>query len=908
MKKSRVLISSVLTIALCLSLISGATFALFTDKSETNVAVTSGKVNVVATIENVQLDSTLENNVPETSYEVVNGNELVLTGMVPGDYLTFQLHVQNNSDITVLYRTLLKVASDNGLWQGLKVEINGQSYLGQTKVSNWTSLAPETHPDVVNVKISLPENVGNAYQGKTCSISYTVEAVQGNATVNDPDANVIEIYTVNDLLAFSANVVNEADGQNYYAGKTVLLMNDLDLAGSGFNGVGEGHYGNHAGRTFNGTFDGQNHTIYNMNIDCDTNGVAAAGFFSTLGGNAVVKNLKFENANVKSTYNAGVVVGYAHGNGITIENCVVNNSDVSSVPEIFNGGWDNGNNVGGIVGYAANVTVKNCSVANTDISAYRKIGGIAGSISGTVEDCDVANVNIVVNDVHNYKNYTTIEQHVVGSVIGSDNGCTVSGNTVSYYTVSAATMVTNAEELKAALLAGGHVVIVNDIDLGNAWETVYLHNKELTVDGGNYSITGLNAPLINVYGSTITVNNMKVVNANVTANGGLGSGVILEQAQWANLYMNNCHVINAKLNAGNTRVGALVGYLIGGAEIKNCSVEGCELSAEGSVAAIIGHHANQSDYLQNTLVENCTVKNNTLTAIDTGWRVGTVIGTVAGNINISNCVSTGNRLVQEGNTNPNHELFGRISGGTLKLNGGEYVADGVTKNEAGEYLISNANGMFWLAEQVNAKGNTFNGKTVKLTADIDLQNRDWTPIGNDVAQKMFYGTFDGQNHVISNLKVTDTRGTNERTTDGVGLFGWLNGDVKNLKIHGATVTGYHNVGVIAGYLQIGTIENCEVKNATVIGNHMDANLCGDKVGGIVGVAYTANANTAVKNCKVIDSSITGGRDIGRIAGAAVELEDIIDCSATNVTVGYDSACSGHNNLSELLNGLVGRDI
>lgn len=916
MKKSRVLISSVLTIALCLSLISGATFALFTDTSETNVAVTSGKVNVVATIENVQLGSTQLNNVPETSYEVVNGNELVLTGMVPGDYLTFQLYVQNNSDITVLYRTLLKVASDNGLWQGLEVEVNDQSYLGQTKVSNWTSLAPETHPDVVNVKISLPSDAGNAYQGKTCSISYTVEAVQGNAYMTNPDENTTYIYNVTDLLLFADSVKNGTS----YAGKTVELMADIDMAGIYWTGIGvnntsaaQGYLSN----IFQGTFKGNGHKVTNMTMSNDYPGFAAAGFFNVLGANATVEGLTIENAVINSTHYAGAIVGWAHAEGTAaqIKNCHVVNASITSNTELVGSNWDNGDKAGGIAGYLCGYTVSDCTVKDSAICAYRDLGGIIGFASNcTIDNCDLlGNVTVTVNKMHNYKNYTEDAAHDANSYVGECNETSVN-NCDGTASISAAAMVTNAEELKAALLAGGHVVIVNDIDMGNAWETVYVHNKNLTVDGGNYSITGLNAPLINFYGGTITVNNMKVVNANVTANGEgdehQGSGVILEQAQWANLYMNNCHVINAKLNAGNTRVGALVGYLIGGAEIKNCSVEDCELSAKGSVAAIIGHHANQSAYLQNTLVENCTVKNNELTAIDSGWRVGTVIGTVAGNINISNCVSTGNRLVQEGNTNPNHELFGRISNtGTLKLNGGEYVADGVTKNEAGEYLISNANGMFWLAEQVNVNGKSFNYETVKLTADIDLQNRDWTPIGNDAAQKMFYGTFDGQNHVISNLKVTDTRVENDtKIMDGVGLFGWLNGDVKNLKIHGATVTGYHNVGVIAGYLQIGTIENCEVKNATVIGNHIDANLCGDKVGGIVGVAYTANANTAVKNCKVIDSSITGGRDIGRIAGAAVELEDIIDCSATNVTVGYDSVCGEHNNLSELVNGLVGRDI
>lgn len=674
MKKNKILISSVLTIALCLSMISGATFALFTDKSETNVAVTSGKVDVVATIENVVLGTELESQLPETNYAIVNGNELTLTGMVPGDYIKFDLKVVNNSDVTVLYRTILKVAADNGLWAGLNVQIGEEEYLGNTKIADWESLAPNNDPAEISVKISLPLDAGNAYQGKSCSIAYTVEAVQGNAHMDNADADILEIYTATDLLLFADSVKNG----NSYAGETVALMADIDLAGINWTGIGVNNISQGHGRVadiFQGTFEGNGHKVSNMSMSNDYPDVATAGFFNALGANASVEDLTIENAEISSTHYAGAIVGWAHteGDDAQIKNCHVVNATITSSPELVNEKWDNGDKAGGIAGYLYGYTVSDCTVEDSTICAYRDLGGIIGYATRcTVSGCSVENISTIINKMHNYKDYTSDDEHDAGAIVGETSDSTVADDCSGTANSGVVRLVHTAEELKTALLAGGNVAIVNDIDLGNAWETVYVANKDLTVNGGNYSITGLNAPLINFYGGTITVNNMKVVNANVTANGGLGSGVILEQAQWANLYMNNCHVINAKLNAGDTRVGALVGYLIGGAEIKNCSVEDCELSAEGSVAAIIGHHANQSGYLQNTLVENCTVKNNKLTATETDWRVGTVIGTVAGNINISNCVSTGNSLVQEGNSNPDHELFGRISGGTLELDGVDY--------------------------------------------------------------------------------------------------------------------------------------------------------------------------------------------------------------------------------------------
>lgn len=64
------------------------------------------------------------------------------------------------------------------------------------------------------------------------------------------------------------------------------------------------------------------------------------------------------------------------------------------------------------------------------------------------------------------------------------------------------------------------------------------------------------------------------------------------------------------------------------------------------------------------------------------------------------------------------------------------------------YLINNGGKLFWLAQQVN-KGNT--AYNAKLTADIDLEDRAWTPMGN--AANKFTGEFDGQGYSISNLNV-----------------------------------------------------------------------------------------------------------------------------------------------------------
>lgn len=75
------------------------------------------------------------------------------------------------------------------------------------------------------------------------------------------------------------------------------------------------------------------------------------------------------------------------------------------------------------------------------------------------------------------------------------------------------------------------------------------------------------------------------------------------------------------------------------------------------------------------------------------------------------------------------------------------VAEGVTINSEGIYYISNVAGLEWFRDQVNNE-NTFEGKTIKLVADLDLNNENWTSIGTEA--KPFSGTFDGNGKTIKN--------------------------------------------------------------------------------------------------------------------------------------------------------------
>jgi len=129
-------------------------------------------------------------------------------------------------------------------------------------------------------------------------------------------------------------------------------------------------------------------------------------------------------------------------------------------------------------------------------------------------------------------------------------------------------------------------------------------------------------------------------------------------------------------------------------------------------------------------------------------------------------------------------------------------------------LIRNLSQLKAFRDAVNS-GTTYEGVTIKLAANIDLGGEEWTPIGNSTNK--FQGTFDGDNHIISNLAIT---GSNS----DVGLFGYTTGgEIKDLTIHNALVSGRLNVGVVAGtpytskYTNIMVTGHVEVNGMSYVG-------------------------------------------------------------------------------------------
>ncbi len=112
--------------------------------------------------------------------------------------------------------------------------------------------------------------------------------------------------------------------------------------------------------------------------------------------------------------------------------------------------------------------------------------------------------------------------------------------------------------------------------------------------------------------------------------------------------------------------------------------------------------------------------------------------------------------------------------------------------------ISTPEQLAGLASEVNA-GNNYAGVTVVLDNDIDLEYREWTAIGTSSAP--FSGSFNGNGHTISNLKITKTI-ENLASSNRQGLFGTVKPVgptyIQNVTLNGASVVGgYHTAALIA---------------------------------------------------------------------------------------------------------------
>ena len=157
------------------------------------------------------------------------------------------------------------------------------------------------------------------------------------------------------------------------------------------------------------------------------------------------------------------------------------------------------------------------------------------------------------------------------------------------------------------------------------------------------------------------------------------------------------------------------------------------------------------------------------------------------------------------------------------------------------FQIASAAQLAELAQYVNAGDATFVSAHYVLTDDVNLSAYgNWTPIGT--INQPFAGVFDGQNHVVTGLKIDRSQGECQ------GLFGYVSGtddkhraQVKNVVVRDAQIRAWTEVGAVvgrygrftAGYVE--PLENCAMIGGTIQGTSGSMGQS-SSVGGIVGRA------------------------------------------------------------------------
>jgi hypothetical protein len=382
----------------------------------------------------------------------------------------------------------------------------------------------------------------------------------------------------------------------------------------------------------------------------------------------------------------------------------------------------------------------------------------------------------------------------------------------------------------------------------------------------------------------------------------------------------NCY--SACIVNGTNYAGGLVGMTAGGSMVQNCYATGI-VSGSDYVGGVAG-------WADGTVLQNCAGLGSRVTA-SSDMNIGRITGfqgsgTFSGNaafdgmtleVNGTKKTAVGDASGKDGEDKSAAEIkeenFWTVSSGftgnwdtsVWTITAGSlpglfgvaadmpiHIVDGGNPDFPGAgtqenpYQISNAAQLAKMAELVNDLGTNpvYGGVGIyyKLTADIDLSGynsanttfnggRGWVPIGYGDFNT-FQGNFDGDGHKITGLYIRTTTGNHY---DSTGLFGSLfGGKVRNIGVEGADITGYNNVGGIAGYIYNNSlVQNCYATGA-VTGNN--------NVGGVVGVV---RVSSKVQSSHAA-GTVTGNECVGGLAGLAKEAGIVQNCYSDGLVTGF----------------------
>ena len=642
------------------------------------------------------------------------------------------------------------------------------------------------------------------------SNSYNVPGMAGSA---------IEISTAEDLEDFRDRV----NGGDNFAGKTIKLVNDIDLAGITWTPIGTS-----STVYFAGIFDGDGHTISNMEVNYSA---ANKGLFGTVVG-GTVKNLKIKNPIIVSTAyaNTGALAGWVSTNSVISDIQVIGGSITAAQ-----------NYVGGVIGLVQNknIVITRCSSIydpnaslntniNSPIYGNNYVGGVVGGILGTAANA------VTVTECYSSRNISGLN-HYIGGLVGLSRGTNYS---VCYTTGS----VSNTNGHNIGGLVGRMETYAAHISDCFTTGDVISHSNVAKISTYAGGIVGI----ITITGCTIeNCYVMGDVQANLyAATLACAAGGIVSYANVASMQIGGCAILSDRILATNYK-----GWT-------NTS------SSKASYFAYSGYFGNGNSTgkpkpisnSKNFYNENCMLAPRTQGNASYYNTINSTTGATAKNPDLFKITAT----YSSSDSGLGWD-FVTVWERDDSINGGyPYLkALGAPVNDLGSRFntakISTKEDFEDIERNVDS-GYCYTGVHLEQTADIDASGI--SRIGYDLSHS-FAGTYDGGNYKILNFSTSQANGM-------LGLFGYVKfASFKNINLIKPRVTATGAaasctyVGGLIGYSYTNLkIEKCDVAGGSITSPS-------NYTGGLVGAA-ALGINT-IDNC-FATATVNGGGYVGGLLG------------------------------------------
>ena len=717
--------------------------------------------------------------------------------------------------VTALSDAALKALTAEELGDNFKHDTKNQN--GGYPILKWQDPAaaesedpdrPESDPNGWDGKeTSIPTQTDGVYQIRTAAeLKWFADAVKTDNAIKGVLTADIDLNH-RDWTPVDANFAGELDG----AGHSITNLYCKNETGAAALFAANG--GTIQNLTVSGKIIGSNESAILTSVNTGT--IKSCTTEGTLRGGGYTAGIAARNSGtISSSLNRAAVSGTERVAGVTAENS-------GTVRGSANGGLIRASDMmaaGAAAANETNGTVENCAnngaVVSSSAIMRSYVGGVVGWNKGAV------------NGAYNAGNVETL-----GGCAGGTVGLNVSKNAVRLYNCGDVTggdfeddgyptdnAVSSAEALEKARRELAAVLTL----LGEK-ETI---SGELSVDGklearasvkGVY--TGTETELIYVWYYSY----------------GEGDDVVVAIADE--------FTIPETLSGRVLKLKALSAATTGVLKAEGGKIAGLEGTVRISGAAVVGrtltatfHSSSEQGtlhyqwYRGNAAIDGATGTAYPVTADDVGKRLTVKVTSASAPGTVSATTQTVTTAADAG--------LWELSDCTEPANVG------------GVYQITKETELHWFASEVNS-GNT--AISARLLNDLALTSGNWYPIGK--TGHAYTGTFDGDGHKITNLKV-------ELAQDEVGFFGLIGagGKVQKLHVQGTVkATGTANqTGGIAGVMSdtegVASITDCTFEG-TVSG--------GSQVGGIVG---SVGLNNKVERCGS-DATVSGSERIGGIAGA-----------------------------------------